>query len=116
MQVNVMKLILKLLIGIVAILVSAYIIPGVTVDTLTTAIVVAIVLGALNTFIAPILKLITLPLTCLTLGLFLLVINTLMVLLVVWIVPGFEVDGFLTAFLFSIAVSLIGGFLNAITD
>jgi len=98
--------ILHWLIATVAILIAAYIIPGVTV-TLVGAIVLAVVLGIINIFIKPILFVLTLPINVLTLGLFSLVLNALLVLLAAQIVPGFHLAGFWTAFWFSILLSLI---------
>lgn len=77
-----------------------------------TAIVVAIVLGIVNALLKPLLILLTLPVTILTLGLFLFVINAALVLLVAKLVPGFEVRGFWWAMLFSLVVSIIGAFLH----
>jgi putative membrane protein len=109
-------LFINLIVSTIAVIISAYILPGVTVDNFLTAVVVAIVLGAMNMFIKPILVLLTLPLTILTLGLFTFVINALMVLLVSNLVPGFHVPGFLTALLFSLILSIISSFLHAISD
>lgn len=107
-----MYLLLRLLILMAAIFVASYIIPGVAVDTFTTLVIVAIVIGIVNTFIKPILVLLTLPLTLITFGIFLLILNGLLVLLVSQIVPGFQVSGLLTAILFSIVVSLTTSFLE----
>lgn len=79
---------------------------GVHVAGFMTSVIVAIVLGLLNIFIKPIIVLFTLPVTILTLGLFLLVINALMILLCTKIVGGFSVDSFWTALLFSILLSI----------
>lgn len=89
-----------------AILIAAYLIPGVGV-TLVGAIVLAVVLAIINVFIKPVLLFLTLPLTVLTLGLFSFVINALLILLAAKIIPDFSVSGFWTALLFSIVVSLI---------
>ncbi len=75
--------------------------------TLLGAVVLAVVLGLLRVFVKPIIVLLTLPLTIFTLGLFLLVVNALLVMLAAYIVPGFMVAGFWSAFLFAIIVSLI---------
>jgi putative membrane protein len=80
---------------------------GVEVDNFATSILVAIVLGLLNIFVKPILILFTLPVTVYTLGLFLLVINAILILLCSEIVGGFSVNSFFTAFLFSIVLSLL---------
>lgn len=108
-----MNIIFHWIISAVAILIAAYILPGVSVVGIVTALVVAVVLGAANAFIRPILAILTLPITILTLGLFTLVINALMVLLVSAIVPGFSVDGFWWAFVFAIVLWMINTFFNS---
>jgi putative membrane protein len=85
----------------------ANLIPGVHINTYGTAVLVAIVLGLLDFFIKPILILLTLPITVLTLGLFLLVINTLIIILDSKFVHGFKVDGFWSAFWFALALSIL---------
>lgn len=109
-----MRLILRLLLNTLAVAVAAYVLPGVRVDGPAAAFVVAIVLGVINVVLRPILVLLTLPITVVTLGLFMFVINACMILLTDWIVPGFEVAGFWWALLFSLVVSLVGSFLNAL--
>jgi putative membrane protein len=89
---------------------------GVVVDQLTTAITVAIVLGLLNFFVKPILLLFTFPLTILTLGLFYFVINAIIILLCDHFVDGFEVNGFFTALLFSIILSLSQSLVYKLTE
>src|SRR5689334_14233418 len=101
-----MRLIFNWLIQAVAIIIAAYLIPGVTVQNLLAALVLAVVLGAINTFIKPILVILTLPLTILTLGLFILVLNALLIMLAGSIVPGFAVAGFGSAFIFAIVLSI----------
>ncbi len=110
-----MRLLVNLLVSGLAVFISAYIIPGVSVDGYLTAILVAVILGVVNAFIKPLLVLLTLPATVLTLGLFIFVINALLVLLVAAVVPGFKVDGFWTAMLFSIVLSLVSWFLQSLT-
>jgi putative membrane protein len=94
------------IISAIAILVTAYIIPGVGI-TLVGALILAVVLGLINMFIKPIVFILTLPLTIVTLGLFSLVINAGMILLAAKIVPGFSIPGFWTALIFSIVLSLV---------
>jgi len=94
------------LISALAIVVAAYLLPGVTVD-LVGAIILAVVLGLINTFIKPILFWLTLPINILTLGIFSLIINALLIMLAGYFVPGFSVSGFWSAFFFSILLSLI---------
>jgi putative membrane protein len=100
------KFIVKTLITAVAVLVAAYVLDGVHVKDSMTAVLVATVLGLLNSFIKPILVIITIPITIFTLGLFLLVINILIVKWASDIVPGFRVDGWVYALLFSFVVSI----------
>lgn len=101
------------IVSVVAILIAAYIVPGVQV-TLLGAIVLAIVLGVFNVFLKPIITILTLPVTILTLGLFSLVINALLVMLADLLVPDFSIGGFWIAVLFSIVVSLVNAFFHLI--
>ena len=107
-----MKLLIKLFIATLAVFLSAYLIPGVSVGGFQTAFIVAIVLGVLNVFLKPLLVLLTLPVTILTLGLFSFVINIALIYLAAYIVPGFNVATILAALLFGLLVSLISSFLN----
>ncbi|WP_338647265.1 phage holin family protein [Flavobacterium sp. KS-LB2] len=109
-----MNLLIKILITSGLVLLIANFMPGVHVNGFTTALIVAIVLGLLNIFIKPILVVLTLPVTIITLGLFLLVINALMILLCTKIVGGFSVDTFWTALFFSIILSLLQSIMNGI--
>jgi putative membrane protein len=109
-----MGLLVTWLINALVIIVSAYILPGVHVENFLTALSVALVLGILNVVIKPILIFLTLPITIVTLGLFLLVINALMILLASSIVPGFTVDGFLWALVFSLVLSFINLFTSKV--
>ncbi|MFE3869949.1 phage holin family protein [Flavobacterium sp. ZS1P70] len=109
-----MNLLLRILITAGLVLLIAHFMPGVHVASFTTALIVAIVLGLLNIFIKPILVILTLPVTILTLGLFLLVINALIIILCTNIVGGFHVDSFWTALIFSIVLSLLQSIMNGI--
>ena len=109
-----MNLLLRILITSGLVLLIAHFMPGVHVANFTTALIVAIVLGLLNIFIKPILVILTLPVTIITLGLFLLVINALMILLCTKIVGGFSVDTFWTALIFSIILSVLQSIMNGI--
>jgi putative membrane protein len=102
-----MKVIIRLLIYTCAVLITAWLLPGVHVEDFVTALMVAIALAILNTFIRPVLIFLTIPVTIVTLGLFLLVINALIIMLIGKIVPGFLVDGFWWALLFSVILSII---------
>lgn len=109
-----MSMILNLLLSGFAVFVSAYLIPGVEVDTFVTAVIVAVVLGVFNAFLKPILILLTLPITILTLGLFTFVINLGLIYLTDAVVSGFTIDGLLSAILFSLVLSLVNGFLGQV--
>jgi putative membrane protein len=109
-----MEFIIRLLLSGVAVLATAYLLKGVKVDNFLQAILVAILLGLVNAVVKPILVFLTIPITILTLGLFLLVINALMIMLVDKLLKGFFVKSFWWAFLFSIVLSLINGLLQAI--
>lgn len=102
-----MKTLLRILLTALAVLAIAYFLDGVHVESYIAAILVAFVLGLLRLIVKPILVVLTLPVTIITLGLFLFVINALMVLLASEIVPGFSVSGFWIALLFSLLLSLI---------
>lgn len=111
-----MKFLVKWLISTLAIIIAAYLIPAVEVDTLVAAFIAALVLGLINVILKPILVILTLPINIITLGLFTLVINAALVLLTSWIVPGFTVIGFWWALLFSVVLSLITFALNQLAD
>jgi len=110
-----MKLLFRILITALLVLGLAKIMKGVIVDEFTTALTVAIVLGLLNFFVKPILVLFTLPVTFFTLGLFLLVINTIMIQLCDYFIDGFEISSFWNAMLFSIVLSLSQSLVYQIT-
>lgn len=109
-----MNLLIKIIVTALLVVILSHFMPGVRIAGFTTALIVAVVLGLLNIFIKPIIVFFTLPVTVLTLGLFLLVINALMVLLCTKIVGGFAVDGFITAFIFSIVLSVLQSVMNLI--
>lgn len=95
------------LIMALAIIITAYVLPGVSVSTFVVALLVAIVIGILNAFIKPLLVILTLPINILTLGLFTFVINGFLIWLTSRIVPGFQVAGFWWGVLFSIILSVV---------
>ena len=110
-----MGILINLLINGLAVYITAQVLPGVSVENFLTAVIVSVVLGIVNTLIKPILFILTLPATILTLGLFTFVINVLMVYLVATFVPGFHVNGFIPALLFSVVLSLVSWFLKGLT-
>lgn len=101
-----MKIVLHVLIVALALLFSAYIIPGIEVSSVYIAIIAAIIIGLLNLVVRPILFILTLPLTIITFGLFAFVLNALLFLFAASFVGGFAVDGFIPALLGSIVVSI----------
>lgn len=109
-----MKLIIRLLIATVSILLAAWIMPGIEVRGAFSAMLVAVVLVLLNVFVKPILVIITIPVTVLTLGLFLIVINALVVLMADSLIGGFYVANFWWALLFSIFISLVNSVFQGI--
>lgn len=111
-----MRIIINWFISALVILVAAYILPGVHVETFTAALATAVVMGIINLLIKPLILILTLPLTIITFGLFALVINAFMIILASNIVPGFTVDGFWWALIFSIVLSLINSFVNNLDD
>lgn len=110
-----MGFLIKVIVTGLAVFVADFLMESVNInDDWKTVIIVALVLALLNTFIKPILVLLTIPVTVLTLGLFLLVINALMVLWAARIVDGFEVEGWWSALIFSLIVSVVTFILNGL--
>ena len=103
-----MGFLLRVVISAIGLWLATQWVKGVHVDSTGTLILAALLLGVVNAIIRPIAFILTLPITILTLGLFLLVLNALMVWLVAWILPGFHVGGFRGAFLTAIIVWLTG--------
>ncbi|MEO6283698.1 MAG: phage holin family protein [Dyadobacter sp.] len=111
-----MKLLLRLVISTLAVLVAAHLVPGVVVASTSTAIIVAIVLGLLNTFLKPVLQILALPITILTLGLFYFVVNVFIIYLASSLIDGFSVNGFIPALLFGLVVSVVSAILGMFLD
>lgn len=109
-----MSYLLQWLISALAIIITAYLLPGVRLSGFFAALVTALVLGLINTFIKPVLLILTLPLNILTLGLLTLVINALLIMLTSALVPGFKVQGFFWALLFSLVLAVINWALAVI--
>ena len=106
-----MKIFLKILLTALAVVILANILPGITINNYVTAVFVAITISLLNMFVRPLLVFFTLPATIVTLGLFLFVINAIIILLAGNLVTGFAVSGFFTALLFSVLLSIFRSFL-----
>jgi len=111
-----MTFLLRILLTAVVVVFLANFLPGVTVTGYVTAIVVALVLALLNFIVKPALVLLTLPVTLLTFGLFLIVINAIIILLVDAFVSGFQVSGFWIAVLFSILLSIFQSIFFSIAE
>jgi putative membrane protein len=107
-----MELLLVWILNAVALLIVAYILPGITVASFGSALIAALVLGLLNTLVKPVLILLTLPITVVTLGLFLLVLNALVFWLAGSILKGFQVNGFWWALLGAFVYSIVSGLLS----
>ena len=105
-------ILISLILSSTAVFVTAQILPGVKIDGFGTAVIIAVVLGFVNTFIRPVLLILTLPLNILTLGLLTFVIMALMVLLVAAIVPGFYLSGFWAALGFALVLAILNGFIQ----
>lgn len=103
---------LRLLLSSVSVFLAAYLLPGIHIENFLTAIIVALVIAFLNSLVKPLFVILTIPITVLTFGFFLLVINAIIILLTEWIVSGLVIDGFWWAFLFSIVLSIISYLLG----
>jgi putative membrane protein len=111
-----MKLIFRLLITTVLVLIISKYMDGVSVENITSSIIVAVVLAILNAIVKPILVFFTFPITIFTLGLFLLVINAMIIMICDHFVNGFKVDSFLTALIFSIILSISQSIMFKLTN
>lgn len=109
---EVLGILFQLVIGGLAVLFTAYLLPGISVEDFLTGIIIAALLALLNLTIKPVLIFLTIPITLITLGLFLLVINAILVLIAASIVSGFTVDNFWWALLFSVILSLVNSILG----
>jgi putative membrane protein len=107
-----MNFIIRLLVNAVALLIVAYFLPGVHVDSFLGAIIAALILGIVNAILRPILFILTLPLQILTLGLFTLIINGFLFWLVAHMGIGLRVDGYWSAFLAAIVLSIVSFVLS----
>ena len=101
-----MALFLRWLLYTLALIFTSWVVPGIEVSSFLNAMFVVVIIALINTFIKPLLQIITLPINILTLGLFSLVINALLLMLAGYITPGFEVEGFLSALFGSLLLSL----------
>ena len=109
-----MRFLARLLLNGVAIIVAAYLLPGIHIDGPFAALVAGVILGFVNAIIRPVLFVLTLPLTLVTLGLFIFILNAICFALTAWLVPGFSVDGFWWALLGALLVSIVSWILNGL--
>lgn len=110
-----MKLIADWIVRALVLLVTAYLVPGFKIESVSTALIVALVLGILNLLIKPLLIILTLPLNILTLGLFTFVINALLLLIASNLVRGFHVSSLFTAIIASIVISIVSAIISSFT-
>ncbi|QLG69403.1 MAG: hypothetical protein CH104c_0171 [Candidatus Woesebacteria bacterium] len=103
---------MRLAINVFALYVVEYLVPGFKLDNIWAATVAAVVIGIVNTFIRPILQIITLPISIATFGIFALLINVALLYVASLIVPGFEIANFTTAIIASVALSFVSWFLS----
>lgn len=113
---SLMSFLIRIFTTTLAILLVTKLMPGVSIDSVVTAIILALVLAVLNVFVKPVLIFFTLPITIFTLGLFLLVINALIILIASHLVDGFKVHGFWSALFFSIVLSLVVSVFDRINE
>jgi putative membrane protein len=109
-----MRILLVWLVNALALIAVAYLMPSITVASFTSALIAALILGLVNAIIKPLLILLTLPVTIVTLGLFIFVINGLLFWLVGSFVPGFVVQGFWAGFIGAILFSIVSWILSAL--
>ena len=101
-----MQLFIRWLCYALALIFTSWVVPGIEVSSFLNAMFLVVIIALINTFVKPVLQIITLPVNILTLGLFTLVINALLFMLAGYITPGFEVEGFLSALIGSVILSL----------
>lgn len=108
--------ILTWVLAAISLAITAYLVPGLAISSWQAAAIGVVVMGLVNAIVKPILTLLTLPLTILTLGLFLLVINAISISMVGYFTPGFTVNGFFPALFGSIVLSVVSGFINQLVS
>lgn len=109
-----MQIVVALVLNALALMVTAYIVPGIKVADFTTALLAGIVLGVVNTFVRPVLSYLTTPINNITLGLFAFVVNALVLFIVSFVVPGFEVSGLVAAILGAIVLAVVATVLTSL--
>lgn len=111
-----MKLLIKLALNVFTLLIVSYLVPGFEFVGIWATVVAAVVMGVVNTFIKPVLQIIFLPLSIVTLGIAAFLINVVLLWGVSFVVPGFEIESFFTAVIASIVLTLVSIFLHKLAD
>ena len=109
-----MTLLISWLLYALAIIFIAWLVPGISVENFSSALLVCVIIALINIFIRPIIMLVTLPVNFLTLGIFGLIINALLFMLAGYLAPGVNVNGFLSAFLGSVVLSFLSMVINSV--
>ena len=109
-----MRFLVRLVLNGLAIIIAAWLLPGIHISSSLSALLAGVILGFVNAIVRPVLFFLTLPLTLLTLGLFIFVLNAICFALTAWLVPGFSVDGFFSALVGALLVSIVSWILNGL--
>ena len=109
-----MRFLVRLVLNGLAIIIAAWLLPGIHITSPLSALLAGVILGFVNAIVRPVLFFLTLPLTLLTLGLFIFVLNAICFALTAWLVPGFSVDGFFSAVFGALLVSVVSWILNGL--
>lgn len=100
------------LLAAVSLVITAYLVPGFVINSFVAALIAAVILGLVNAIVRPILVLLTLPITIVSLGLFLFIVNAITIWLAGYLTPGFDVNGFIPALIGSIVLTIVSSILN----
>ena len=103
-----LTMIIRWVLFALALMLTAWLVPGISVDNFVSALIVVVVIALINIFIKPLINMITLPINAATLGIFAFVINALLLMLAGYLAPGFGVDGFISALIGSLVLSVLG--------
>jgi len=109
-----MRFLARLVLNGLAIIIAAWLLPGIHITSTLSALLAGVILGFVNAIVRPVLFFLTLPLTLLTLGLFIFVLNAICFALTAWLVPGFSIDGFFSALFGALLVSVVSWILNGL--
>jgi|SRR5262245_64985891 len=109
-----MRFLARLVLNGLAIIIAAWLLPGIHITSPLSALLAGVILGFVNAIVRPVLFFLTLPLTLLTLGLFIFVLNAICFALTAWLVPGFSIDGFFSALFGALLVSVVSWILNGL--